>query len=134
MEQSISREEIGIQHLINNNLKCSLIPNTTMTNEKEKTMPPVKKSIWELNVGNIISMLVIVVSLAISYAKTEERIVSQAEIYRINFEIVNKSMIRMEKNIDDIQNKLSLNNFALRDEKIAQLIKEVEEIKKRIRF
>lgn len=105
-----------------------------MTNEKEKTMPPVKKSIWELNVGNIISMLVIVVSLAISYAKTEERIVSQAEIYRINFEIVNKSMIRMEKNIDDIQNKLSLNNFALRDEKIAQLIKEVEEIKKRIRF
>ena len=134
MEQSISREEIGIQHLINNNLKCSLIPNTTMTNEKEKTMPPVKKSIWELNVGNIISMLVIVVSMAISYAKTEERIVSQAEIYRINFEIVNKSMIRMEKNIDDIQNKLSLNNFALRDEKIAQLIKEVEEIKKRIRF
>jgi len=105
-----------------------------MTNEKEKTMPPVKKSIWELNVGNIISMLVIVVSMAISYAKTEERIVSQAEIYRINFEIVNKSMIRMEKNIDDIQNKLSLNNFALRDEKIAQLIKEVEEIKKRIRF
>jgi len=105
-----------------------------MTNEKEKTMPPVKKSIWELNVGNIISMLVIVVSMAISYAKTEERIVSQAEIYRINFEIVNKSMIRMEKNIDDIQNKLSLNNFALRDEKIAQLSKEVEEIKKRIRY
>lgn len=132
MEQSISREEIGIQHLINNNLKCSLIPNTTMTNEK--SMPPVKKNIWELNVGNIISMLVIVVSMAISYAKTEERIVSQAEIYRINFEIVNKSMIRMEKNIDDIQNKLSLNNFALRDEKIAQLSKEVEEIKKRIRY
>ena len=132
MEQSISREEIGIQHLINNNLKCSLIPNTTMTNEK--SMPPVKKNIWELNVGNIISMLVIVVSMAISYAKTEEKIVSQAEIYRINFEIVNKSMLRMEKNIDDMQSRISANNYALRDEKLNQLTKEVEELRRHLKY
>jgi len=103
-----------------------------MTNEK--SMPPVKKNIWELNVGNIISMLVIVVSMAISYAKTEEKIVSQAEIYRINFEIVNKSMLRMEKNIDDMQSRISANNYALRDEKLNQLTKEVEELRRHLKY
>lgn len=132
MEQRISREEIGLQHIINNNSECSLIPNTTMTTEREKTMPPVKKNIWELNIGNIITMLVIIVTMSISYAKTEERVNTQAEISRLNFETINKAIIRIEKNIDDIQNVLGGSNYPLRDERIAQLFRELEEIKKHI--
>ena len=103
-----------------------------MTTEREKTMPPVKKNIWELNIGNIITMLVIIVTMSISYAKTEERVNTQAEISRLNFETINKAIIRIEKNIDDIQNVLGGSNYPLRDERIAQLFRELEEIKKHI--